>query len=156
MGLQENCQRETVDKLDLRKPQTVTEGTALRQAVEQMRTANIGCVIVVDDHQKPLGMYTESMLTELLAHGSLNLEGPIEEFMSSRFPWVKSTDTIADVLDAMQLKNVRMLAVIDDEGKVAGLTGQRGLMEYVADHFPGQVMVQRIGQAPYLSNREGA
>ena len=56
----------------------------------------------------------------------------------------------------MQLKNLRFLCVVDENGQVAGLTGQRGLMEYVAEHFPGEVMVQRIGQPPYLSDREGA
>ena len=40
--------------------------------------------------------------------------------------------------------------------RIAGLTGQKGLIEFVADHFPGQVMVQRIGGQPYPSDREGA
>ncbi len=56
----------------------------------------------------------------------------------------------------MLLKNVRMLCVVDEQGRVVGLTGQRGLMEYVAEHFPGEVMVQRIGQPSYMSDREGA
>jgi hypothetical protein len=45
--------------------------------------------------------------------------------------------------------------VVDEEGKVTALAGQKSLMEYVAEHFPGQVMVQRIG-CPPCSEREGA
>ena len=84
------------------------------------------------------------------------MDQPIEQFMAPRCPWVQKGDPISDVLEAMQLKNIRFLCVVDDDGRVAGLTGQRGLMEYVAEHFPGQVMVQRVGQPPYLSDREGA
>ena len=76
--------------------------------------------------------------------------------MAEQLPWVKLSDPIADVLEAMQLKNLRFLCVIDEEGQLAGLTGQKGLMEYVADHFPSQVMVQRIGSKPYITDREGA
>ena len=66
------------------------------------------------------------------------------------------TDPIADVLAALELKNVRFLAVLDEEGRLVGLTGQKGLMEYVADHFPGQVAVQRINCGPFPQEREGA
>ena len=76
--------------------------------------------------------------------------------MAERVPWVKLSDPISDVMEAMQLKNTRILCVVDDKDRVVGLTGQRGLMEYVAEHFPGQVMVQRVGQTPYLADREGA
>ena len=75
--------------------------------------------------------------------------------MAKQWPWVQTSDPIVDVLEAMLTKNVRFLCVVDEEGRVVGLTGQKGLMEYVAEHFPGQVMVQRVGCAPYL-NREGA
>jgi hypothetical protein len=69
---------------------------------------------------------------------------------------VKQSDPIVNVLLAMQAQNVRFVCVLDDEGRAVALTGQKGLMEYIADHFPGQIMVQRIGCAPYIQQREGA
>ena len=92
----------------------------------------------------------------MLSHGPLPLDEPVEKHMAERCPWVRASDPIADVLEAMQLKNIRLLCVVDEQDRVVGLTGQRGLMEYVAEHFPGEVTVQRIGQPPYLSDREGA
>jgi hypothetical protein len=56
----------------------------------------------------------------------------------------------------MQTKNLRFVVVTDEDGKAIALTGQKGLMEYVAEHFPQQVMVQRVGVKPYSSQREGA
>ena len=156
MGLQENFRKERIDQLTLREPVTVPANTLVRDAVVLMQKKNIGCAIVIDGDRKPIGMFTESMLTEMLSHDDAAINEPLEKHMAERCPWVKKTDPISDVLGAMLLNNTRLLCVVDEKGRVAGLTGQRGLMEYVAEHFPGEVMVQRIGQPSYLSDREGA
>ena len=156
MGLQENLRVEQVNQLKLRDAVTVPPGTVVRDAVKLMREGNTGCAIVIDDERKPLGMFTESMLTEMLAHDAAGLDETLAKHMAQRCPWVRSSNPIGDVLDAMQINNARILCVVDEEDHVVGLTGQRGLMEYVAEHFPGEVMVQRIGQPSNLSDREGA
>lgn len=156
MGLLENMKREHVEKLALRKPVTVPPETPIREVIQRMRDAHLGCAIVLDDDRKPEGMFTESMLTQLLVHDRDALDDAVSTQMATQWPWVKLSDPIAHVLEAMQIKNVRFICVVDDKGRLAGLTGQKGLMEYVADHFPEQVMVQRIGNTPYLQEREGA
>lgn len=157
MGLQQNFQNEPVSRLSLREPVTALPNESLREVIVRMREKKLGCAIVVDDQYKPIGIFTESLLTQLLdRHGPLVMDNRIEDHMTCPCPWVNLTDPVAYVLDAMQLKNLRFLCVVDEAGRVAGLTGQKGLIEFVADHFPGQVMVQRIGGEPYPSNREGA
>ena len=156
MGLHENMRNEPVSQLALREPVTTVPTDSMREAIQQMREKKLGCAVVVDDESKPIGMLTESMITHMIAQKAAILDDPVQQHMAEQLPWVKLTDPIGDVLEAMQLKNLRFLCVIDDEGKLAGLTGQKGLMEYVADHFPKQVMVQRIGSKPYMTEREGA
>lgn len=156
MGLPENLQNEPVSRLALREPITVTPNETLRQAITKMREKNLGCVIAMDEQQKPAGMFTESMLTQLVARDAALLDQPLKEHLTERWTWVNLTDPISFVLEAMNEKNVRFLCVLDDEGCLAGLTGQKGLMEFVAEHFPRQVMVQRIGGTRYTQDREGA
>lgn len=156
MGLQENIRNDLVNQLQLREPVSVSPEVSLRETVTTMRNRNIGCAAVVDKEFKPVGIFTESMLTELLSHGPVELEKPVKEYMAKRYPWVRTNDPVAEMLEAMQLKNVRMLCVVDEQDRLVGLTGQRGLMEFVADHFPGQIMVQRVGLAPFPADREGA
>lgn len=155
MGLFENMQNEPVTRLAVREPVLCRPDESVRVAVWRMRERGLGCVIVVDNGRKPIGMLTESMITQLLVHEPAALDGPLRACMSETWPWVKQTDPIALVLEAMQAKNIRFICVVDDEGRVAGLTGQKGLMEYIAEHFPQQVMVQRVGSPPF-SDREGA
>ncbi len=156
MGLQQDMQNEPVSQLSLREPVTAVRGTTLREAITLMREKKLGCTVVIDEDRKPIGMFSESMLTQLLAQDAARIDEPIEEHMAGQWPWVRLTDTVADVLEALECKNVRFLCVVDDGDRLVGLTGQKGLMEYVADHFPGQVMVQRIGGKPFPQDREGA
>lgn len=156
MGLKQNLINEPVSKLALRKAITASPDLPIRDAVNLMKENSLGCVIVVDDDEKPIGIFTESILRNLLQTGTSFLDDPLEKQMADRCPWVKQTDPIQTVLEAMQINNVRFICVVDDEGKVAALTGQKGLMEYIAEHYPREVLVQRI--EPEVSNqeREGA
>ena len=156
MGLFENMINESVSELALREPILVGPRDSVRMAIERMRERRLGCVIVVDSEKKPLGIFTENMLTQLVAKGLLALEDAVEQHMSAPLPWVELTDAVVNVVDALQTKNVRFLCVLDEDGSVLSLTGQKGLMEYIADHHPGQIMVQRVGVPPYPQTREGA
>jgi predicted transcriptional regulator len=156
MGLFQNMQEETVSRLDLREPVLVRPDVTVRQAVQAMRERSLGCAILIDDDNKPVGMFTESMVTQMIATKPSAIDDPITKHAANRWPQVKLTDPIAVVLDALESNNVRFLAVVDADGRIAGLAGQKGLMEYVAEHYPGQVMVQRVGQKPGMETREGA
>ena len=105
MGIYENMQNEPVSRLALREPITVLPSDSVRQAVERMREGKLGCVIAVDEQHKPVGMFTESMLTQLLAQNPSAVDDPLANHMSSRWPWVALTDKIAVVLEAMQTKS---------------------------------------------------
>jgi CBS domain-containing protein len=156
MGLYENMMNDPVSELALRQPILVRPTDTIQTAVEKMRQQRLGCVIVVDAEEKPLGIFTESMLTRLVARQQFVPEDPIEQHMEINLPWVGLADAVVNVVDALQTRNIRFLSVLDNEGRVTALTGQKGLMEYVADHYPGQIMVQRVGVPPYSQTREGA
>lgn len=156
MGLSENLASETVRRMALREPVTGRAEQRVADLVRRMRDGKLGCAVIVDDDQKPVGMLTECMMRDLVLHKPAALDDPVEKHMADRWPWVTLDDPVADVLEAMELKNVRFLCVVDADGKLQGVTGQKGLMEYVADHFPSQVMVQRVGSVPTLHEREGA
>lgn len=156
MGIYENMHTEKVARLSLRDPVTVIEDVTIRDAIIAMRQRKLGCAIVVGKQKRPLGLFSESELTRLLNENPAVVNEPLAKFFKRDWPTVKVSDPIAKVLDALESHNVRFLIVVDEQGQLVGLTGQKGLMEYVAEHFPGQVIVQRIGGHPYLVEREGA
>lgn len=156
MGLHANIASEHVSRLKLRPAIRVAPTNTVRDTVEVMREFRLGCAIVAGDNDQPVGIFTEAMLRNMLAAGAPPLSDRVESHMAAAFPWVKTTDPIETVLDAMEEKNIRFVVVVNEDGQIVGLTGQKGLMEYVAEHFPGEVMVQRVGTEPYPEQREGA
>ncbi len=157
MGLKENLQNETVSRLPCREAIRCLPETTVRQAVELLQSKKLGCAVVVDAEDKPLGVFTERTLIDLLLQQPDNLDAlQVRNHLEAEWFCVQSTDPIARVLDLVQSRGARFIVELDAEGKVRGLTGQKGLSEYIADHFPEQVMVQRIGGQPGMETREGA
>jgi CBS domain-containing protein len=156
MGLRSNIQTELVSQLALRDAILAQPEDTVRECVLRMREKQIGCVYVVDDERRPIGIFSEHLLNGILTKSPESLDEPVRNHMVETLAAVKLSDPIVRVLTAMQTEDKRFVCVMDDEGRVVGLTGQKGLMEYIAEHFPTQVMVQRIGCAPFIHQREGA
>jgi hypothetical protein len=95
-------------------------------------------------------------LLKLLSQGSAVDDRPVQEFADPGFLALKTSEPIARVWDAIQGVGLRFICVTDEDGKLIGVTGQRGMAEYVAECFPQQVVVQRLGSTPWMQTREGA
>jgi CBS domain-containing protein len=156
MSLLESMQTDPVSSLSLRSAIRCQPGDTVRTAILRMREGKLGCAVIVDDDDRPLGIFNEAILRRQLMNSPDVIEQQIEAQMVSRFPWVKTTDSVETVLDAMETNNTRFLVVVGDDDKVVGVTGQKSLMEYVAECFPSEVMVQRIGGKGFPEHREGA
>ena len=83
------------------------------------------------------------------------IDGPVAEHLSPDPACVGRDRPISDLVATMRERDLRFVVVTDEEGRAVALTGQKGLMEYIAEHFPEEVLTQRIGK-PSMRNREGA
>jgi len=156
MALEQNILNEPVTKLNLREALTVNPRTSIAHACDLMREHSLGCVVVTDVGNRPIGKFTERLLINLLANERDVLERSVGQAMALVWEQVQLTDPIIRVIDAMRKHNLRYVVVVDEHGQAVGLTGQRGIAEYVAEHFPHNVMTSRAGQSPAISRREGA
>lgn len=156
MGLKENLRSDPVSRLNLRDPVVAGPNVLIRDGIQRMRERGLGCVIIVDEQRRPLGILNEGMLRQMLSVNPAVVDSPLGDYMNTSARWVRLSEPVVQVLRAMQNENTRFVGVVDDDGRLAGLTGQKGLMEYVAEHFPEQVTVQRIGQSTHFAQREGA
>lgn len=156
MGLREDVSREPVSVLPMRQLVRIRPGTRVRLAVAQMQQTQVGSVIVVDEQDRPTGRFTERLLVRLLASDPSQLDDPIENHMTEVGACVKTTDPIVCVIECMQQSNQRFVCVTDERGQICGLTGQKSVMEYIAEHFPRQVKVQLMESKLHMDHREGA
>ena len=156
MGLKESLATTTVSQLNIRPPVTIQKSASVREAVQIMRDAGMGCVIVVDDDDRAVGIFTEGILRHELNDSPTVLDDNIEAQMAERLPWVSPSDPAGDILDTMEEFNIRFLAVLDDDHHVIGLTGQKTIIEFVAETFPHEVLTQDPTSQTISPRKEGA
>ena len=156
MGLRQDILSEPVSRLVLREIIALKPTDTVRHAVATMREKKLGCVVVADADGRPMGKLTERLLIKLLLAGPGKLEEPVSAHMAAVWGTVNLTDPIAKAIRVMQDKSLRFLIVLDGDGKAVGITGQRGLMEYIVERFPRAVKGQTMDSKLYMDQREGA
>lgn len=155
MGLREDILRESVTELEWRDVIRMKPTDTVRKTVETMRKERLGCVVICDDDGKVVGKFTERDLIRLLLINAEAMDEEVGHHMSGTWGVIRKGDPIAQVIDLMQEKKLRFVIVVDEDGKPVGLTGQKGVMEYIVDHFPRQVKVQMMESKLFMDTREG-
>lgn len=156
MGLYHNILNDPVSELQLREVIAVAPDTTCREAVATMKQKCLGYAVVLDSEGRPLGMFTERMLIRLLLSDSASLDDPVENHISGRAMRIRRDEPIAKLIQTMQSLGWRFVCVVDEQNRAVGVTGQRGVLEYLTDHFPRSVKVQRMSTEFFSGQREGA
>ncbi|MDX1683386.1 MAG: CBS domain-containing protein, partial [Phycisphaeraceae bacterium] len=135
MGLHQNLLDDPIAEIELRQLITLPADATIADAVSQMQTHRLGCVAVLKDDGTPEGVFTERRLLALLSNrGGAVVNEPIGDHLNREWICVKRTEPVAHLLDLMCEQELRFVGVLDEDGRAVGLTGQKGLIEYIADH----------------------
>jgi len=156
MSFRKELADEKVGSLPLRDAIAVDGHTVVRAAVALMRSHGLGCTVIVDHHCRPAGIFTEQSVIRMLVQGVCLDTTPVSQFCDPHFFVLRTDDPIEKAWEAVTRSGARFLCVTDKSGELIGLTGQRGLSEYLCDTYSQQVTVQRLGSAPWMLQREGA
>ena len=156
MGLKQDILSEPVSELELRPVLTASGDMTVREAVAKMRHARLGYMVLLDDQDRPVHMFTERMMIKILLEGRAALDRPLTDFYYKPADRIGRGEPIAKLIQMMHEGDLRFVCVVDEAGKCIGVTGQKGVMEYIADHFPRQVKVQTLEPRLFIKHREGA
>jgi len=156
MGLKRNLLEDSLEAIDVRPLIALPADATVRQAVEAMRRERLGCVVVLDRAGKLEGAFTERSLIELLLERPEDIEAPLRDHLRQDLICLCRSESVGRLLEIMRDQEVRFVCVEDAAGRPWGLTGQKGLIEYIVDHFPRQIKVQVMEGKPYMDQREGA
>jgi CBS domain-containing protein len=155
MGLRQDILEQPVTELTWRKLIKVAPTDSVRSAIAQMQQERLGGVVVVGDDGRIVGEFTERELIGMLLEAPGSMDDPISKHMGDTWGELRTTDSIARIVNEMQDRKLRYVLVVDDDGIPVGLTGQKGVMEYIAEHFPRQVKVQTMDSKLHMDQREG-
>ena len=134
----------TVKEIMSSPPITVSLEESVIKAARIMAENKIGCVIVVNDEGKPVGIVTRRDLVEkVLAKAKDPLKTKVKDVMSSPLIYVSPNTPILEAAKLMSRKDIRHLPVIDADGLV-GVVSDRDILT-VAPEYIELIIVRKGG-----------
>ncbi|BAN90623.1 CBS domain-containing protein [Aeropyrum camini] len=110
------------------KPLTVTPQTPVKEVVKMMYTQGKSAAVVVDQDNRPIGIFTERDVVRVVATGG-SLDAPVEEYMTRNPAVVRDSESLTKALALMLERRVRHLPVVDHEGRLVGIITASSITE---------------------------
>jgi CBS domain-containing protein len=111
-----------------KKLETVSPDDSVLSAIELMVEHDQGSVVVLDEDNKVVGIFTErDVLRHYLVTQSTFLHLRVSEVMSSPVHTLTEDMKVSEALDIMNEKKVRRLPVVDKSGNMIGILSWREL-----------------------------
>lgn len=136
--LKKALKEDKIQGLRLRPPLCLPQETPLKKVLELMREKKTGCAILVNE-KKIVGIFTERDALTRVIEQKVDPKTPIEKLMTANPKVLKRGDSVADAIRLMNQGTYRHIPILDGEGEVQGVVSVRGILQYLAEHFPYEV-----------------
>jgi CBS domain-containing protein len=139
-----------------RSPRTGLPGQTLRQAATQMKAQGVGCLVVVDDHGRPVGVVTDrDVALAVLRDGADPDTSVVESLLEGSIVSITSRASLAVAIRMMENNGLRRIPVVDAEsGALMGILTSDDVLQLIASELLAAAEVARRQFPAEL--REGA
>jgi CBS domain-containing protein len=120
----------TVSNVMVRNVKTASESQTVKAVAKIMTDNNIGSVVIVKNAgaSRPVGIITERDIVRIAGvEQALTLQMSARDVMSKPVITIDATSSIKDALQAMELKNIRRLPVVDKEKNMVGIVTDKDI-----------------------------
>lgn len=115
------------------KEEVVTPDDSVTSAIDLMVDRDSGSVIVVDENDKPVGIFTErDLLRNARTHQSKFMHLKISEVMSSPVLTVAKETPLSSAIKLMHERGIGRVPVVDEDGKLVGILFWRDILYHLA------------------------
>jgi CBS domain-containing protein len=117
----------------------VRPDASLREAIEQMKKDEGGCVIVCDEAGGIAGIFTERDLLNKIVGQRVDLDSPVGDWMSPSVETLSTEATIGDAVQVMNEKSYRNIPLVKDN-QLIGSISVFDVITYLAESYPKETM----------------
>jgi CBS domain-containing protein len=138
-----------VNEIMSENPACCTANTSLQEVAKMMVDNDCGCIPVVESEsgKKPIGMITDRDITiRTVAEGKNPLDLTAADAMSNDAVTVTPDTTVEDCCNLMEDKQVRRVAVVDDNGGCVGMVAQADVAKYASNGKTAE-LVKEVSEA---------
>lgn len=132
--LQDLLVLDTISALEPEVPITMDERSSLARTIRQMNRHNIGCVLVTDEEDRLVGVFTEwDVLMRVVGIVDDLSQETIADYMTPEPIALKADLPIAQALNLMSVHGFRHLPLVDDNSHPTGIISFRDVVGYLND-----------------------
>ncbi|MCP5100472.1 MAG: CBS domain-containing protein, partial [Chloroflexi bacterium] len=134
--MQDRLTEDEISTLLPNVPITIDASASLAKAVRQMNAHKIGCLLVTDDEDKLIGVFTErDVLMRVVGVVDDLSESSVGEFMTPNPIALNASFPIAQALHEMSVHGFRHLPLVDSENRPDGIISFRDVVRYLKQSF---------------------
>jgi CBS domain-containing protein len=112
----------------LRNIVTADPKTSIKIAIKMLYEKHIGSLLIIDSHQKCIGIFTERDAIRVVAQG-VDLNSPITKAMTSNVTTIGEEASLEEARRLIVTHAIRHLPVVNGKGKLVGLLSVRKLLD---------------------------
>ena len=139
MSLESELRSERVSHLRLSGFTAVPVVTSVRDALDQMRTDG-NTVCLVTQQRRLVGIFTERDVLRRVVEKQGVLDAPISTVMTADPISVGPEASAASALRLMEKHHIRNLPVVDASGQIVGSMTHMAVIDWLAAHYPVEVL----------------
>jgi CBS domain-containing protein len=109
---------------------TAKEDMSIQGAVQLLQDRHVGSLVVVDDEEKCIGMFTERDAIRIMAN-KFSTDEPLSKIMSSHVVTISREASFDEAKRLMLSHDIRHLPVTDETGKLIGLFSLRAFFDEI-------------------------
>jgi len=100
----------------------------VREVIEILFKRHVGCIVVVDDAQQCIGIFTERDAIRIVAQ-NVPLDAPMEKIMTKNPFTVNEDSNFEEAKSISKSVKIRHLPLTNTNGKLVGLISVRNLLD---------------------------
>ena len=107
---------------------TTSPNMSVKQTIKTLYEKHIGCVVVIDNNKKCIGIFTERDAIRLVAE-NVQLDQSLDNVMTKNIITLQEDTSINEARKIISTHKVRHLPVVNQKGELTGLLSVRDLQD---------------------------
>ncbi|MEW5978511.1 MAG: CBS domain-containing protein [Acidobacteriota bacterium] len=155
MGIERTLLDTRIRHLNLDPAVCVQVTAGVGEALEAMRLVHSGCVLVTEGGRLA-GIFTERDFVTKVAGQDVDAERPVREFMTPDPAALSRDASLAEAIRLMDRGGYRNIPLVGEEGVLQGCLSVNQLIDFLAEHYPQEVLALPPRPDQMLSEPDGA
>ena len=109
-----------VSRMSNRECFTLSEKDTVKSASQKFHEKKIGCMPVINENKKVIGMLSERDLSRFIYAEKFNITLPVSELMSKNLITCDLNTSVTELMNEMTEKKIRHILIMDDQ-KLLGI-----------------------------------